>query len=172
MARVLVNRSPRLPAVVGSVMAARQFVTNIVAEVDKDVSDALAVIASELASNCVRHGASAFQVNVEQREDRILIEVEDDCGGEPVMRSPGPTDTSGRGLLITGALADSWGVRRQPGSTGKTVWAVVAIPVSSPAGAHERGAHDRAPVRSDQSRGRIIHAVRRSLEARARIALV
>lgn len=165
------NQSPMLPAVEGSVMAARKFVTNVVAGVDKGVSDALAVIASELASNCVRHGASAFQVSVEQREDRILIEVEDDCGGEPVMRSPGPSDTSGRGLLITGALADTWGVRSKPGSTGKTVWAIVAIPAGSPAAAQELANHHGAPVRSEHSRGRIIHAVGRSLGARPQIAL-
>ena len=54
------------------------------------------------------------------------------------MRSPGPSDTSGRGLLITGALADTWGVRSKPGSTGKTVWAIVAIPAGSPAAAQAR----------------------------------
>ena len=65
------NQSPMLPAVEGSVMAARKFVTNVVAGVDKGVSDALAVIASELASNCVRHGASAFQVSVEHARPNL-----------------------------------------------------------------------------------------------------
>jgi anti-sigma regulatory factor (Ser/Thr protein kinase) len=116
-------------------MVARRFVTNTVAGVEKDVSDALNVIASELASNCVRHGASSFQIRIEQDQDRVLIEVEDDCGGEPVMRSPGPTDTSGRGLLITAALADNWGVRNDPAGTGKTVWAVVGLPARDPSSA-------------------------------------
>jgi anti-sigma regulatory factor (Ser/Thr protein kinase) len=159
-------KSPRLPAVQGSVSTARKFVTSAVTGVPRDVSDALTVIASELASNCVRHGASAFQVKVEQYEDRILIEVEDDGDGEPVMRSPEPTDTSGRGLLITGALADAWGVRR-PGSTGKTVWAVVTLPVSDPLTAAERAAVRDAPVRSEPCSGRVLFAVRRLFDLRA-----
>jgi anti-sigma regulatory factor (Ser/Thr protein kinase) len=159
-------KSMRLPAVQGSVSTARKFVTSAVAGVPSEVSDALIVIASELTSNCVRHGASAFQVKIEQYEDRILIEVEDDGDGEPVMRSPGPTDTSGRGLLITEALADAWGVRK-PGSTGKTVWAVVPLPARDPYTVADHAIPRTTSEGSGPSGGRILYAIRRLFDARA-----
>ncbi len=124
------KHSSRMPAAKESVMAARDFVMNSIGPVPSDVRDAIMVVTSELTSNAVRHGASSFEVRIEQHPDRIVIEVDDDSGGDPVLRSPGPTDTSGRGLQITKALADSWGVRRIHGSVGKTVWAVVSIPGS------------------------------------------
>jgi anti-sigma regulatory factor (Ser/Thr protein kinase) len=124
------KQSPRLPAVKQSVTTAREFATTAVGVIPEDVLDAVLVVTSELTSNCVRHGASSFQVKIEQFPDRIVIEVEDDADGEPVIRAPGPTDTSGRGLLITSALAEKWGVRRVVGSNHKTVWAEVLIPPS------------------------------------------
>jgi two-component sensor histidine kinase len=121
----------RFPAVRESVVKARQFVTDTIPDVPRDVSDTLLVIASELATNCVRHGASSFEIRLEQLPDRILIEAEDDVGGEPVVRSPTPYDTSGRGLQIVKALSDNWGVVRRPESTGKTVWAVLSVPAAA-----------------------------------------
>jgi hypothetical protein len=82
------------------------------------------------------------------------------------MRSPEPTDTSGRGLLITGALADAWGVRK-PGSTGKTVWAVITLPASDPHTVAERAGARDTPVRSEPRSGRVLFAVRRLFDARA-----
>ncbi len=124
------KHSSRLPAVTASVTGARDFVTNSLESVPKDVLDAVLVVASELTSNSVLHGGSSFEITVEQFSDRIVVEVQDDGGGEPVIRSPGPSDTSGRGLQITRALAETWGVRHTSGSIGKTVWAVVLIPPS------------------------------------------
>ena len=42
-------------------------------------------------------------------------------GGEPCLRSPEPSDLTGRGLLIVDALASAWGVEYR-GTPGKTVW--------------------------------------------------
>jgi hypothetical protein len=110
------KRSSRFPAVGESVIGARRFVAESIVNVPSDVADALLVIASELATNCIRHGASTFEMRVDQLPDR-----------EPVVRSPAPYETSGRGLQIVGGLADSWGVARESDSSHKTVWAVVAI---------------------------------------------
>jgi two-component sensor histidine kinase len=126
-----VRYTARFPAVGESVVEARKFVTDSIVHVPRDVSDALMVIASELATNCIRHGATAFEIRIDQLPDRILIETEDDGDGEPVMRTPAPTDTSGRGLQIVKALADNWGVVKGAASRGKTVWAVLAIPAST-----------------------------------------
>jgi two-component sensor histidine kinase len=121
------KRSSRFPAVKESVIGARRFVAESIVNVPSDVADALSVIASELATNCIRHGASTFEMRVDQLPDRILVEAEDDSDGDPVLRSPAPIETSGRGLQIVGGLADSWGVARKSDSACKTVWAVVAI---------------------------------------------
>jgi anti-sigma regulatory factor (Ser/Thr protein kinase) len=119
------------PAVRTSALSARRFVADTVGDVPEEVSESVALIASELATNCVRHAtASAFEIRVERLADRIVIEVEDDGAGDPVVRSPGPGDTSGRGLQIVSALADDWGVIPAPTSTGKTVWAAVILRAS------------------------------------------
>jgi hypothetical protein len=97
--------------------------------VSGEVSDAVALIASELASNSVRHAASTFNVRVEQLPHQIHIEVEDNGDGEPAIRSPGLADTSGRGLRIVQALADEWGVVPKAHTPGKTVWVRIALPV-------------------------------------------
>jgi signal transduction histidine kinase len=73
----------RFPAVGQSVVEARRFVTDSIVHVPRDVSDALLVIASELATNCIRHGATEFEIRVDQLPDRILIETEDDGDGDP-----------------------------------------------------------------------------------------
>jgi hypothetical protein len=57
----------------------------------------------------------------------ILVEVADRGGGEPVMRSPSPSEPTGRGLRIVDMLAAEWGVDHQRDS-GKTIWFTVASP--------------------------------------------
>jgi anti-sigma regulatory factor (Ser/Thr protein kinase) len=117
----------QFPAVRGSVPSARRFVAGAVADVPPEVSDAVALIATELASNSVQHAASAFAIRIEQLPDRIRIEVEDDGAGQPVLASPGPGATSGRGLQIVSALADGWGVIPKDRAEGKTVWVTIAL---------------------------------------------
>jgi anti-sigma regulatory factor (Ser/Thr protein kinase) len=117
----------QFPAVRGSVPSARRFVAAAVADVPPEISDAVALIATELASNSVQHAASGFAIRVEQLPDRIRIEVEDDGAGQPVLGSPDPEATSGRGLQIVSALADGWGVIPRERTAGKTVWATVAL---------------------------------------------
>jgi anti-sigma regulatory factor (Ser/Thr protein kinase) len=121
------RREAQFPAVRTSALQARRFVSEAIADVPEEVSDAVTLIASELASNSVRHAASAFAVRVERLPDRIRIEVEDDGGGEPNVKTPGPTDTSGRGLQIVSSLADEWGVIPKREAPGKIVWATVDL---------------------------------------------
>jgi anti-sigma regulatory factor (Ser/Thr protein kinase) len=121
------RREAQFPAVRTSALDARRFVSEVVADVPEEVSDAAVLIASELASNSVRHAASAFAVRVEKLPDRIRIEVEDDGGGEPNVKSPGPSDTSGRGLQIVSSVADEWGVIPRNEGPGKIVWATIDL---------------------------------------------
>ena len=70
------KHSSRLPATTASVTGARDFVTNSLESVPKDVLDAVLVVTSELTSNSVLHGGSSFEITVEQFTDRIVVEVQ------------------------------------------------------------------------------------------------
>jgi anti-sigma regulatory factor (Ser/Thr protein kinase) len=137
----MMQHEAQFPAVRGSVPSARRFVAGAVVDVTPEVSDAVALIATELASNSVQHAASGFAIRVEQLPDRIRIEVEDDGAGQPVLGSPDPEATSGRGLQIVSALADGWGVIPRERAEGKTVWATIAL--RAEAARTSRESHER-----------------------------
>ena len=113
---------PRRPE---SVAAARRFVKQALRGTATDVLDAVELMVSELATNCVRHTNTAFDLTVDRAQGLIRVEVTDRAGGTPTMRSPGPQDPTGRGLQIVNMLSDSWGVESRP-TTGKTVWFTLA----------------------------------------------
>ena len=110
-----------------SVGQARRFVSAQLAEVRADVAEEIAVMVSELATNCVRHTVPDFAVNVDTTEREIRVEVTDRGGGVPVVRSPDSSEPTGRGLRIVQELADSFGVSELRGSPGKTVWFEVRL---------------------------------------------
>jgi anti-sigma regulatory factor (Ser/Thr protein kinase) len=101
------------------VSAARRFVRESLAGRDSDLVYAAELMTSELASNCVRHAATDFEVAIRSR-DPVRIEVRDHGAGEPQVLSPGPEQPTGRGLAIVAAMSDRWGVI--PARQGKTVW--------------------------------------------------
>ncbi|MCI3276619.1 ATP-binding protein [Streptomyces cylindrosporus] len=95
--------------------------------VPDDVSDTVALVLTELATNAVRHGcrpARTFTVAL-THDGRKTIEVEvfDGSPRHPVLRGYAPDATSGRGLLLVAALCEEWGVRER--EFGKSVWARV-----------------------------------------------
>ncbi|TMK27032.1 MAG: ATP-binding protein [Actinobacteria bacterium] len=103
-----------------SVPAARRFVRDALDGQAREVLDAAELMTSELATNCVRHAQTCFELAVDDAERRIRVEVRDVGQGRPMLQSPGPTDRTGRGLVIVEAMSDTWGV--EPSSRGKTVW--------------------------------------------------
>ena len=107
--------------------AARRFVAGLLADVPSDISDEIAIMVSELATNCVRHTVTDFTVSVEKTPSEVRIEVTDTGGGTPEPRSPEMSEPSGRGLRIVQELSDSFGVRALPIPPGKTVWFVVRL---------------------------------------------
>ena len=109
---------PNEPA---SVTAARKFVKTVLHDVSTDTLQAVELMVSELATNCVRHTDDGFQISVEQGPAEIRIEACDRGGGEPRLRSPGPMDPHGRGLRIVDALSGAWGIDIGPGQE-KLVW--------------------------------------------------
>lgn len=107
-----------------SVPAARHFASVALAELPADVGDAVTLMVSELATNCVKHVGASFDVSILRSDDAVRVEVSDPSDAVPAMRSPGPDDPTGRGLRIVDMLSDSWGISRH-GSRGKTVWFLV-----------------------------------------------
>ncbi|HTL84407.1 MAG TPA: ATP-binding protein [Acidimicrobiia bacterium] len=108
-----------------SVTGARQFVLGTIRGVAREVADSVALMVSELATNSLRHAGTGFQVRVDRSSEEVHVEVIDRGGGVPAVRSPAPSDASGRGLRIVQDFADSWGVRSSP--PGKTVWFTLAL---------------------------------------------
>jgi anti-sigma regulatory factor (Ser/Thr protein kinase) len=115
-----------------SVPAARHFATSVLHDASSDTLEAVALMVSELATNCIRHTDSGFDLTIIRDGGEIRIEATDQAGGTPTMRSPKPSDSSGRGLKIIDMLSAGWGVRTSA-SRGKTVW--FTVPDTAPAGA-------------------------------------
>ena len=115
-----------------SVMLARRFVSDAIKGVPADIAETVSLMTSELASNCIRHTEVGFEVAVTRTAGEIRVEATDSSAGEPTLRSPAPTDPSGRGLQIIDMLAADWGVERVTGG-GKTVWFCVTLPRLMPA---------------------------------------
>lgn len=84
-----------------------------------------ALLASELATNAVRHAQTSFVVRVRLDGNHVRLEVED--GGSDIARMPtNPSmDGAGRGLQLVAGLTRHWGVELNP--DGKTVWCELDI---------------------------------------------
>ena len=106
----------------GLAMARRFVVRATVAAGWEDHVDDVALLASELATNAVLHGARPIAVAVEAGGHRLRVEVSDAAPALPVELDLGPEIENGRGLAIVEAVADEWGAERVAGD-GKVVWA-------------------------------------------------
>lgn len=100
--------------------AARQFVHDNLGGVRGEVRDTAVLLVSELATNSVRHAATAFTVSVEVGDPGVRVEVADQDPTVPVPKATTRRDLSGRGLAIVARLAQDWGV--EPVDGGKLVW--------------------------------------------------
>lgn len=83
--------------------------------------DDAALVVSELVGNAVRHGGSGIVLQVDQDHGALRVSVSDSSEDLPQPRDSGDYAEDGRGLMIVGALAESWGVEPRP--SGKVVWA-------------------------------------------------
>ncbi len=125
-----------------SVAGARHFVRDILSDQARETVEAAELMASELATNCVRHAHSDFELAIHLSRDEIRVEVSDHGEGQPVLRSPTPREQSGRGLRIVQELAEDWGITPSP--NGKLVW--FSLPSRTHAGEHK----SRSSASSDQ----------------------
>lgn len=95
-----------------------------------DLVDALETVTGELVANALEHSDSwGITVTLARTgKDSVTVGVTDegeedgdDCPTRAIPHTPSPDQESGRGLLITAALATRWGQHRTP--TSLTVWA-------------------------------------------------
>ena len=117
-----------VPAV-SAVAAARRFVqATLVAWDDTDLVGDATLVASELATNAVRHASSAFRLTIGRTEAVVRIAVDDISPAPPARRDPTPAVPGGRGLAIIEMLSVRWGSEAHV--DGKVVWAELARPLA------------------------------------------
>ncbi len=109
-----------------AVAAARWFVTDVLRAVDGRILEDARLVTSEIVTNAVLHGASAFQVHVDTGPHGVRITVEDATPVEVVARQSDPDALNGRGMVIVEALSTRWGCEAR--GVGKAVWAELAAP--------------------------------------------
>jgi len=129
-----------------SARAAREFTVATLRKwhLDALIEDAV-VIASELATNAIRHGTPAAAGDVTDDSEsgsielswclqasRLICVVTDQTGTPPTLAAAGPEAESGHGLQIVGALAVAWGWTIL-GTGEKAVWAALELPGPSDA---------------------------------------
>ncbi|MEU2352704.1 SpoIIE family protein phosphatase [Streptomyces misionensis] len=104
---------------------ARRYVRELLHDwADPDQVDSAELLACEMVTNVLVHTDTdaLLLAEVATDGDRRLLRVEVfDTGDDlPHKRRPGELASSGRGLLLIGILADTWGV--EPRGDGKSIW--------------------------------------------------
>ncbi|MFF1746558.1 ATP-binding protein [Streptomyces mirabilis] len=112
-----------------SVPQVRRFVTDAVTDWKMpDLADTAELVASELASNAVRHArADVFRVTLRRlSDDRVRVAVIDRSRTLPKRESADDEADHGRGLAIVEAVSQQWDTEPLP--WGKRVWADLQTP--------------------------------------------
>ena len=123
-APVLTICSGELPPNAESVVAAREIVASVTEHLPRKAREAAALVASELATNCVVHAQTPFEVFAAADDETVEVVVADRAGWAPT-RDHGETRQLGNGLLLVGLLASDWAAELE--SAGKRVWARLEI---------------------------------------------
>ena len=109
-----------------SVAEARRFARAQLASWDApELVDSAALVVSELVTNAVVHTGTTTTVELRLDAHALRVDVEDQHPGRGLptgVHRPAEDAEGGRGLMITSALASSWGVEYNPRS--KRVWVV------------------------------------------------
>lgn len=105
-----------------AVRTARDFVyrTCTAAGLDDDTCSSAVLLSSELVTNAFIHGRSQARVRVVADPTSLRVEVGDDNSRHPAAQEEDADALDGRGMVIVGLVARSWGVADDP--YGKVVW--------------------------------------------------
>jgi anti-sigma regulatory factor (Ser/Thr protein kinase) len=115
-----------VPEAVGAV---RRFVRDALAGWDEpELVDDASLVASELATNAVRHADSAFRFAISRGDAVVRVEVHDVSPALPVRRDRDLENFGGRGVAMVERLSVRWGTEQRAG--GKVVWAELLRPNS------------------------------------------
>jgi anti-sigma regulatory factor (Ser/Thr protein kinase) len=109
-----------LPQSRQSCSLARAIVRDELAGLAPDTVETAEMLVTELVANGVLHARSMLVLHLTVAGDRVWAGVEDLSFDYPDPQEPSPDAENGRGLLVLGELASSWGWDRTP--TGKLVW--------------------------------------------------
>ncbi len=117
----------RLPSRPESSRLARAYVQQQWPDLSEVVLSDVELIATELVTNAVRHGAPVIRLRLRREPFAVDVAVLDGSTRLPPTRvAPVSVDShGGRGLAIVDALAERWGVDVLPADAGKSVWATV-----------------------------------------------
>jgi serine/threonine-protein kinase RsbW len=134
----------RLPPDAEAPALARRMIGDLQAVLPAATLERATLLASELVTNSVRHGAtsepSPIAIHVQLRSGQLRVEIRDGGPGfDPSALSAGPfPGGSGYGLTLVERLADRWGVDREDdGATAPSrstaVWFELGAPGTSTA---------------------------------------
>ena len=111
-----------LPPEPASALAARAFARDVLSTWrEADAADIVTLLVSELVTNAVLHAGSKVEISIRHVGRWLRVEVADGSPVLPGQRDYTPDASTGRGLSLVEALADSWGVDSR-GDSGKVVW--------------------------------------------------
>jgi anti-sigma regulatory factor (Ser/Thr protein kinase) len=117
------SRDIKLVAQPSSASRSRDFVRHHLIEHGlSHLSDDVALVVSELATNAMEHAQTPFKVSLHAFEQTLLLEVEDGSRTGPFHVAAQVLDTNGRGITIVKLLSRDWGVDARTDG-GKSVWA-------------------------------------------------
>lgn len=120
-------RTVELPRSAHAVALARDWVSETLG--DSELLEAseqanVEVMVSELVANVIKHTSSRPLLSVRCDDQEVVVEVEDDDPGQPIVRPLDPERIGGNGLRIVDAWSERWGVRNRD-HDGKVVWFTV-----------------------------------------------
>lgn len=100
---------------------ARRFVRSTLDHAPQRIVDVVILLTSELVTNALTHAHSAITLVLRTNGGTFRVEVTDESSRTPLRRAAPPDATSGRGLALVDAMAESWGVN-SIANNGKMVW--------------------------------------------------